>query len=285
MLWTLAFTVVFAFSKPAPKEPFAISNPQNANNESFKSLSMGHLLSSNNTGLAKKQWSLGTMYAGYGITDRWTVVTSPFVLYDFEMLNFQSRYAWDLKNGGRIGFDVGYFKSLENKNSEYLAYCLSRVPPVPVAECIESTERALGYKNFKMEAWSLKTTYTHLIHKTYRANVTLGYFYYADDTRPFSFRMDPANDDKYSLSLTSLHEFKISKKRFINLEAGFWGLNYQHPYYHAGLSYGYQTRRWLISLGASSTFNPDFPNEKVRKFAYYDSRFSIHPELQIQRFF
>lgn len=285
MFLNFAFSALFAFSQPTAKEPFALANKKNAVNQSFRSLSTGHLLSSNNTVLQKKQFAVGTMYTGYGLSDRWTIVTSPFVLYDFEMLNFQSRYAWDLKKDRRLGIDVGYFKSLQNKNSEYLGYCRAQVPPVSIEQCIEATEKSAGYKKFKMEAWSVKTTYTQLMHKNYRLNATLGYFHYIDDTRPFSFRMDPANNDKYALSLTSLHEFKISKKKFINLEAGFWGLNYQHPYYHIGLTYGYQTQRWLFSAGASSTFHPDFPNEKVRKFAYYDSRFSIHPEIQIQRFF
>ncbi|MBY0385080.1 hypothetical protein K2X05_07965 [bacterium] len=252
-------------------------------NDVFASRSVGHLLSSNNHVLQKNEWGLGTMYAGYGLTEQWTIATSPFVLFDFTMLNFQTRYAWSLNQKSRLGFDFAYYKSLNDKKSEYYDFC-ARIGD-PIEQCITNVERTIGYKKFRMEAWSVKTTYSQFITDFYRASSTLTYFYYLDSTRPFSFRMDPANKDKFAISLTTLHEFKVSQNGYLNLEAGFWGLNYQHPYYHAGLTYNYQLTRWTLSAGFSSTFNFDFPKEKVRKFVYYDSRYSIHPELQIQTFF
>lgn len=251
----------------------------------FQSRSMGHLLTSNNQLLDKKQWSLGTLYAGYGITDHWTLAISPFVLYDFNMLNLQSRTVWKLSSKRKFGIDLGYFKSIDPSKSDYYDYCIANLPTTPVQQCTEAFERVSGFRKFKMEALTFKSTFTQLFTKNYRLSTSLSYFYYLDDERPFSFRMDPANNDKYALALTSLHEFKISNKSYITAEAGFWGLNYQHPYYHAGLSCNYQTDNWVFSLGASSTFNPEFPKHKVRKFVYYDSRWSLHPEIQIQRFF
>lgn len=260
-----------------------LANEPLNNSDSFSSRSVGHLLSGNNHLLQKNEWGLGTMYAGYGVTDQWTIATSPFVLFDFSMANLQTRYARNIDKKRRFGVDLAYYKSLNNEKSEYYDYCVSS--PDPLEECIKNIERAIGYRKFRMEAWSIKTTYSKLINAFYRFNTTFSYFYYLDDTRPFSFRMDPANNDKYALSLTTLHELKVSQNGYINLEAGFWGLNYQHPYYHAGITYNYQMSRWTLSAGFSSTFNFDFPKEKIRKFVYYDSRYSVHPELQIQTFF
>ena len=251
----------------------------------FQNRSVGHLLTSNNQVLQKNHWGLGTLYAGYGITDRWTVATSPFVLFDFNMFNLQSRAVWQLSEKSRLGIDLGYYKSINPKKSEYYDYCLANSPTTPVAQCTDNIERIAGFKKFKMEAWTIKATYSRLMTSRYRFSTSLSYFYYIDDERPFSFRMDPANKDKYSLALTTLHELKIAAKSYLNVEAGLWGLNYQHPYYHVGLTYNYQTEKWIFGIGASSTFNPNFPKQKVRKFVYYDSRWSLHPEIQIQRFF
>jgi len=102
---------------------------------------------------------------------------------------------------------------------------------------------------------------------------------------PFSFRMDPANSDSYTINLTSLHEFRLHETLFINYEIGFWGFNYQYPYIHTGLSLNVQKDFWLIGIGASTTFSPSFPERRARYFVGYDSRMSIHPEIELQVFF
>ncbi len=276
MLWLVQIYLLVSFTSVAAAKP---------SKQEFQSRSMGHLLTSNNHVLQKNHWGLGTMYAGYGISEHWTVATSPFVLFDFNMFNLQNRAVWQLTEKSRFGIDLGYYKSIDPEKSEYSDYCLANSPTTPVEQCTASIERRVGFKKFKMEAWTIKATYSKLMTPRYRFGTSMSYFYYLDDERPFSFRMDPANNDKYSLALTTLHEIKVANKGYLNLEAGFWGLNYQHPYYHVGLTYAYQTEKWVFGVGASSTFNPDFPKQKVRRFVYYDSRWSLHPEIQIQRFF
>jgi len=252
---------------------------------SFQSRSIGHLLTSNNYTLPQNGTSIGSMYAGYGITDQWTVVTSPFVWASFYMLNFTSRYATSISTREKIGFDLGYFKTLESHTSEYKGLCSRTYSGAQIDACAQQLERTRGFKNFQMEAASTKLSYTRLLRPSYRFSFSLSYFYYWDDRRPFSLRMDPQNNDKYSLSLTTLHEIQINKKKYINLEAGFWGLNYHFVYYHIGASYSYQTENWLWSLGASSTLNPSFPKNREREFNFYNSSIAIHPEIQIQYFF
>jgi hypothetical protein len=267
-------------SQEAPPA-FALSNPQNQSNEVFQSYSFGHLLTTNNNVLAKDQFGVGLMYLGYGITDNWSVATSPFVGLTFEMFNILSRYVVDLDAKQRVGLDIAYFKTINEKPSEFASLC----PPPNSASCIATFERQNGYKTFKMEAVSVKATYSNLIKPKYRLSTTLGYFYYFDDTRPFSLRMDPQNNDKYAVSLSTLHEFRTSQRNFLNLEFGLWGLNYEYLYYHTGFSVNHQTGPWLWSFGFTTTWSPTLPRGNLREFNYYDSRGSLHPEIQIQRFF
>ncbi len=248
--------------------------------DGFESLSVGHNLSSNTRTLDENQWSLGTLYLGYGLTDQLTFGLSPFVLYQYKMNNFMLRQNFKINQRLRLGFDFAYFKTFGEEYEE-ITYC-SYAMSIEDSICTQRKEHTAG---FSMEAMNLKSTLSYLIQPFYRLNTTISYFYYINEDMPFSFRMDPANNDKYALNLTTLHEFRMSKNIFINLEAGFWGLNYQYLYYHSGLTLNFQNERLLFSLGASSTFSPSFPVERARTFVGYDSRSSIHPEIQVQTFF
>lgn len=136
-----------------------------------------------------------------------------------------------------------------------------------------------------MEAAALSLTYSREIASYYRFNTSLSYFYYYDDRLPFSFRMDPRNSDPYSLSLTTLNEFRVADSLYINFEAGMWGINYHYSYFHSGLSLNLQNESGLIGVGLSATFSPSFPKHLVKTFPGYDSRFALHPEIQLQLFF
>lgn len=267
MLLSLAVVFAAVVSNAAPAAPASQLKLERAKaspeaSQEFGSRSIGHLVTTNNNVLRKGEVSVGTLYAGVGVTDKLTVGTSPFVLMAFNMYNFLARAAQDVSKNERIGFEFEYFKTFETGEGE----------------------RSSRY-DFQMEAWSSKITYSHRLLNWYRANLTGSFFYYIDETWPFSLRMDPANTDRYACNLTSLHEIRLSRNIFINLEGGFWGLNYTYPYYHAGATLNLQNDRFLFGIGASTTFSPSFPEEKARSFAGYDSRQSVHPELQMQAFF
>jgi hypothetical protein len=232
----------------------------------FGSKSMGHLLTSNNNMLEEGHVGVGTLYAAYGITPNWMLGTSPFAFWGFDMYNFQSRWAWNVSGKEKFGMQFEYYKTYKDEPQDY-------------------QEFGPGQYNFQMEAWDLKVTYSRVIAPYYKLNWTTSYFYYIDDTRPFSLRMDPVNGDRYSLNSTTLHEIKFSRNVFFNFEAGFFGMNYTYPYLHGGASLGLQNEEFLFSLGVTSTFSPSFPAEKARWFAGYDSRASFHPEIQVQAFF
>lgn len=286
MLLSLLFVTFLSLCEETKTtQPYLLSNPKNQQNKVFQSHSIGHLLSSNNNVLPDGKASVGTMYAGYGLSNNWTIASSPFVTYSFDMLNLVTRAAYDLDKKRRIGFDLGYFKTFGNPKSEYADICAQNNGGVPDDSCAYQLEKTRGFKNFKMEAWSFKFTYTKLVVPFYRFNTTLSYFYYIDARRPFSLHMDPQNNDKYALNLTTLHEFRLKQNQFLHAELGLWGLNYKYLYYHTGLSYSYQRGNWLWNGGLTTTFSPTLPQEKERHFNYYKSRLAIHPELQLQYFF
>lgn len=257
---------------------------ETATTDAFGSLSLGHNLSTNNRTLRKGQWSLGTLYAGYGLTDNWTVGTSTFVTLQFEMFNLMSRYKIPLSSTQTLGFDVAYFKTFGGKAYQY-KYCSEFQQVEESFVCTWESTSPVGYDGFLMEAISSKLTYSQQMSSRYRFNTTLSYFYYFDDRMPFSFRMDPANSDPFTVNLTSLNEIKLSEKLYLNLEGGFWGLNYEYLYYHTGISLGIQNKQGLVAIGVSTTFSPTFPKEQAKQFVSYDSRQSIHPEIQMQLFF
>jgi hypothetical protein len=244
----------------------ALSFQTQAQESRFNSRSMGHLVTSNNNTLKKGEVGIGTLYAAYGISDQWTFGTSPFAYFMFDMYNFQSRWAWKLNKDEKFGFEFEYFKTYKKEPANYQEY-------------------GDGSYNFQMEAWDTKWTYTRQILPYYRFNSTASYYYYIDDTRPFSLRMDPQNSDRYAINLTTLHEFQINRNAYFNVELGLWGMNYTYPYYHVGASLDLQNDSFLFGFGMSSTFSPSFPAEKAKWFAGYDSTASFHPELQIEAFF
>lgn len=256
-----------------------------AQSDDFGSLSIGHNLSTNNRTLNEGQWTLGTLYNAYGITDNWNVGTSTFVVLQFAMLNLMTRYTIPIDDKQKIGFDFAYFKTFGGSEVKNI-YCTTYTEnPDGSIDCLESQDFGTTYDGFLMEAVSGKITYSNQLRSNYRFNTTLSYFYYFDDRMPFSFRMDPANSDPFTINLTSLNEIKLSERFYLNLEGGFWGLNYEYLYYHAGVSLGIQNKEGLIAIGASTTFSPTFPVEQAKQFVGYDSRRSIHPEIQIQLFF
>jgi hypothetical protein len=253
--------------------------------DDFGSLSIGHNLSTNNRTLNEGQWTLGTLYNAYGITDNWSIGTSTFVILQFQMLNLMTRYTIPIDDKRKIGFDVAYFKTYGGSEVKNV-FCDSFITnPDGSVECTNTIDLGTEYDGFLMEAISGKITYSNQLLSNYRFNTTLSYFYYFDDRMPFSFRMDPANNDPFTINLTSLNEIKLSDRFYLNLEGGFWGLNYEYLYYHAGVSLGIQNKDGLMAIGASTTFSPSFPVAQARQFVGYDSRGSVHPEVQLQLFF
>lgn len=253
--------------------------------DSFGSRSVGHLVTPNNNVLASREVAVGTLYTGIGLTDNWTIGFSPFALAVFSMNSVLSRWAFNLSPTQRLGFELGYFKSFGDEaafDARWRKHCETFKRS---QKCKNGNRYPEGYYSFQMEAVDGKLTYTQRISAPYRVSVALSYYYYIDEERPFSLRMDPQNGDRYALNVTSLHEIRLRKNIFLNLEGGMWGLNYNYPYLHMGATLNLHINSYLIGLGGSSTFSPSFPADRAKEYAGYDSRGSIHPEVQIQAFF
>ena len=248
--------------------------------DSFGSLSFGHNLTTNARTLKKGQTSLGSLFLAHGLTNNWSIGTSPFVMQNFEMFNLMTRYGLNISKTDRLGFDLAYFKTYGGE-IENVPLCYTNTV-TQKSDCSRSYRRLRG---FFMEAVNLKVTYSKKIRPFYRFNTTASYFYYLDERMPFSFRMDPANDDPFTINLTTLHEFKLLSETFLNYEVGVWGFNYHYTYFHTGLSLNFQHENWLFGFGASTTFSPSFPSENAKAFAGYNSQASFHPELELQLFF
>ena len=251
----------------------------------FGSRSVGHNVSTTTVTLPKNEISVGTMFVGFGVTDNWLLGISPFVLSTYQMYNVASRWAWTIDQD-RILLGVEYFKTFGDESDtdrRWQDYCDATL----VSSSGAKNCHPEGFNTFKMEAWDIKLTYGRQILSDYRLNVTASYYYYIDDERPFSLRMDPQNNDRYAANLTSLHELRFSRNFYLNLEGGVWGMNYQYPYLHYGGTLNFQSdnRKGLIAFGASVTQSPSFPVAKAKKFYNYDSRQSVHPEMQLQYYF
>jgi hypothetical protein len=258
----------------------------------FGSKSVGHNVSMTGNLLKKNELTAGTYFIGYGITEKWTIATSPFVFATYQMNNIASRWAYDLNYDNRLIFGAEYFKTFGHESeSDKLEreYCeQSRAFGVPDGfdgSC-KRGDYQNGFTSFQMEAWAAKIGLSRQMTSRYRLNVTGSYYKYIDDTKPFSLRMDPMNKDDYALALTTLHEFRLNQQTFLNVEAGQWGLNYKYRYWHLGSSISYHSnnKRLLASLGLSTTFNSDIPENQEKIFCGYTSRASVHPEIQFQYF-
>ena len=269
-------------SRSVKKQPGAKAR---AAADSFESRSIGHLVSSNNALLKPGEMAFGTLYTGIGITPNWSLGTSPFGMLSFKMSNVMSRWARNISATERLGFELDYFKSygeISDRDRKWKNYCDEFLDP----ECSKG-QYPYGFSSFKMEAWAAKFTYSRAQTSAYRFSATGSFYYYIDDERPFSLRMDPQNSDAFAANLTTLHEFKLQEGVFLALELGAWGLNYVYPYIHSGATIEFQSLRKNVFLGfgATSTFSPSFPASKAKNFAGYDSRASYHPEIQVEIFF
>ncbi|MBY0385590.1 hypothetical protein K2X05_10585, partial [bacterium] len=166
----------------------ASKQDKNTTNDNFGSLSIGHNLSTNNQTLRKNQWTIGTLYAAYGVTDEWSVGTSVFVLMDFKMFNLMTRYAVPISSKEKIGVDFAYFKTYGGKAVPTNLCDAWQVGADGSQTCVSKIQRGEYYTGFLMEAVNAKFTYSNQIFSRYRFNTTLSYFYYFDDRAPFSFR-------------------------------------------------------------------------------------------------
>lgn len=255
----------------------------------FGNRSLGHNVSMSGSLLDQGEVSVGTQYIAVGVTDKLSIGVSPFVWTVFDMYNIAARLGWDISEKSRIVVGAEYFKTFgadTREDQRRVDACEEILFDESIQACpLRFGGPDGGFYSFRMEAWDVKLALSQIIVPGYRLNLNASYYHYIDDARPFSLRMDPVNRDRYALNFTTLHEIRLHEKIYLNLEAGFWGLNYLYTYLHAGATLNVHLPSALLGFGLSTTWSPGFPADQAVGFAGYDSRRSIHPEIQMQMYF
>jgi hypothetical protein len=239
----------------------------------------GHNLTPTSDVLSRGQAVLGTYAIGYGMTDRFTVGTSPFIIGFYNMAVIDLRYALIRDNGFQFTVEDLYFKSLPYKN--------------------------LGmHDQYHQESTFLRLTASQTISSFYTLHFSSGHQYFWNSDSPYSLNPNPGQP--YVLSVSTLHELHFSSHFGCFIEVGVLGLNFANafkasdptgiplqksgPYSHLGLSFFYQSDLLMVQLGVSRSQTTvyaatrqserDFSPITERQF-WYDVPM-YHPELQLQ---
>jgi hypothetical protein len=269
----LGFSTFFSFNFVFSQLVYAAVDEKVLDNDSRPRLqrtmesptAFGHNLTPTSYVLPKNHFTVGAYAIAYGITDRLQVSTSPWIdlLYNMPALNV--KYAFDGNEiFQQITVDGNLFKTFkfgENKNTQ--------------------------------ESFMGRVIGSHRFSENYTLHTVGGYQYFWNDERPFSLRLKPGNSDRFTLSLSTLHEFRLIDHLGFFFEAGLLGLNYNKPYLHLGVSSFVYWDWGLIQLGISQSSSlGKMPDEKYPGLDQnaHGTIFSgvdtvIHPEIQIQFYF
>lgn len=243
------------------------------NVEKSKTTILGHNLSPTHHLVPQGVTTVGFYAAAYGVTKQLTLGTSPWIFADYNMYNFIARYRIKKWKDSFLSGQTAYFKTYE--------------------------EQIVFKPKYIMEAVSQNLTYTRKVSGGF-LHYNINYMYFWDETKPFSLRREPLNDQPWQLTSTVLFESQVTKEVGLLGEAGVLGLNYHYPQVIMGASFYVKRQSWFFQFGYSITarplalFNSDRVdnNELISSDddVYYPSQdkelvdrdFSVHPEVQIQ---
>ena len=222
----------------------------------------GHNLAPTAETMSKGDWTVGTYYAGVGVTDNITVGLSTWMIWGYNLDNVILRFRHPFF-AEEISHQVAYFKSNEQWGTRYVQ---------------ESISYWLTYP-FKFERYTF--------------NTTLNYMYFWNELRPFSLRREPFNNQAQQITISTLHQFYFSETTTLQFELGILGANYVYPNLDIGASIAFRplNQKWLLQIGASVSnrysgpLYPDNPqNLYIDSYENY-AGVSLHPEVQIQYWF
>jgi len=227
------------------------------------SFSFGHNLASTSETLPKGQATVGSYALGYGITDRFTVATSPWMIFGYNLNNIVARHSVPIDADNELGQQLGFFESNANWGNSYI-----------------------------MRALSYSLTWKTVLDPSYTLYVCGNYMYFWNEKKPFSLRREPYNDLPYQISISTLHQFHISQNFLTQFEVGVLGANYTYPFLHGGASVGYFGKSISYQLGASVSRvgdpnrwqKPDYVGKTAVEGESAEA-ISVHPEVQLQAWF
>jgi hypothetical protein len=154
------------------------------------------------------------------------------------------------------------------------------------------TDKRIGTE-YDQEVLMYWLTWARKFQPYYTFNISLNYMYFWDEGAPFSLRREPYNNDAYQLSISTLHQFFITKHLMNQLEVGVLGLNYLFPYLQLGASVVFLYDPVSIQLGFSTSWLPSWdwnniPSASPSKPTLGGENtdlISLHPEIQLQYWF
>lgn len=234
---------------------------------------LGHNLTPTSYLLADGETTVGTYALGYGVHERLTLATSPWLIINYNMPAVLSRFLLAESADHRWSFEFNYFKTFS-----YL------------------------FDLYDQESVWMRSVWTARVSPGFALHTSVGWQRYYNDSRAYSMRLTVGRSDPTTLSLSTLAEIALTARWGVFLEAGVLGLNYKHPYWHLGASAYYRWSWGLLQAGLSRStmFGPyrmlvtpeelggDRPSavlydEEVGR--YYSVLASFHPEMQFQTFF
>jgi len=235
-----------------------------------RAILLGHNLSPTTEIPRKGSVSLGTYLLSYSPSDRLMLGSSSWMLWGYNSLSGIFRYRLSEESGwfDNLSLQGAYIKSVNILNNRYI-----------------------------QDIAILWLTSEHRISDTYQVFPTLNFMQFWDETKPFSFRREPYNDQSFQFSISSLHLVKWNSHWGAGFELGALGLNYVHPMMIFGASLNYLSHQFAIQFGLSfiSRLPTSDTSSASNENSYYDYRtgrtlentapYTYHPEIQVQYFF
>ena len=211
---------------------------------------LGHNLTPTTYSLPQGKFTAGTYALAYGVTDHWTIGTSPWFDVLYNMPTVVNRISFTLNTFiERLNVELHYFKTFP-----------------------------YGLNRYIQESFFARVTGSHKFTAAYTLNVSAGYQYFFVDTRPYSLRLISGKSTPYNASVSTLSEIRLLDRFGVFLEMGVLGLNYSVPYLHLGASAFYHWDWGFFQFGFSQT-------SSMGEVPLYGPIVYVHPEIQLQTFF
>ncbi len=238
--------------------------------EEGRSILLGHNLAPTTEIPRQGTVSLGSYLLSYSPSDRLMIGSCSWMAWNYNSLSLIARY--------RLLEKSSWFENL-NLQGAYI-----------------KSVRSLGTK-YIQDIGIIWATTEHRLNEVYSIFVSINGMQFWDETKPFSFRREPYNDQSFQFSLSTLHRLKWSRHWGASFEIGSLGFNYVHPMMIFGTSLNYLSHHFAIQMGFSFIARlPSSDNSQESNYnSYYDTRsgrslentapYSYHPEIQAQVFF
>lgn len=291
----LSFYSCVAFSQINGLDVNSVSAKASVDPVKTKALFFGHNLSQTDEVLKKNELSIGAQVIAYGLSDRLSIATSPWLATDYEMANLFVRY----KTAPTRSFQFSYFKSCFK--SDGCVETIGWYPDPETGEPTATTTAVMSKSGYSMEAIWLAMIDHFEFNDHYAIDINYGVQYYANQKMPFSLKRPSPKPLPWQFHLSSLHEASLVGPFKLYAEVGCLIPLDTDPYLHTGASLGYKSNNLESHLGFSVTskvaalFNPanrvdlqqqlrdhTTPYGSEIEADVYRNDYAIHPEFSFQ---